>query len=186
MWRWTKISLVMLCAMLAIAAGWAHWRSHRISSVGHYYGEKGWLGFYSAEGKLVLAVGRERIESLVKRDFHERPIKRAIDWEYYDLEWGGVGFKRTYSPREYYLTFPIWLVWGAAVVPVLVTTWRRVKRRWRKSVHRCESCGYDLRESHGRCPECGRETALLCLGDGRAGENRLGDRRDGKYRAAVL
>jgi hypothetical protein len=157
MWRWIKNSLVVLCGIVAITAGWVHWRSHRISSVGHYYGEKGWLGFYSAEGRLVLAVGREKIDSLVKRDFHERPIKRALDWEYYDVKWVGVGFKSRHSPRAYFLTLPLWMLWTAAAIPVLAGTWRRVKKHWRKSVHRCESCGYDLRASGERCPECGAE-----------------------------
>src|SRR5688572_16325336 len=122
MWRLVKSWLVGVCALVAIAAGWVHWRSHRVSSVGHYYGEKGWLGFYSAEGKLVVGVGREKVDSLIKWDFHERPIrKRRIDWDYYEVTWVGVGFKRSYSPRAYYLLIGMWVVWGVAAVPVLVT-----------------------------------------------------------------
>jgi hypothetical protein len=49
---------------------------------------------------------------------------------------------------------------GAAVLPVVLLTRRRVwgcrKARW---LNRCVGCGYDLRASPGRCPECGTPAA---------------------------
>jgi len=63
----------------------------------------------------------------------------------------------THGPRPQctiaYLILPYWLlIAGSAVMPVWAM-WR-----WRRSVYPtgfCPSCGYDLRATPDRCPECG-------------------------------
>jgi hypothetical protein len=47
-----------------------------------------------------------------------------------------------------------------AVLPLTwaVLAYRRERRRKRVMVGRCVKCGYDLRASTGRCPECGTGT----------------------------
>jgi hypothetical protein len=55
---------------------------------------------------------------------------------------------------------PMWVVaLATAVLPLawLATRGRRFLRRRHRQGH-CARCGYDLRASPGRCPECG-ETA---------------------------
>ena len=59
----------------------------------------------------------------------------------------------TVTTRSYWL--PYWLVVGVAlVVPVrwLIALLTRARRRRRGL---CARCGYDIRVSEGRCPECG-------------------------------
>jgi hypothetical protein len=51
-----------------------------------------------------------------------------------------------------------YLVLPAAILPGLWLV-RRARRSARKSRGRCVSCGYDLRETPGRCPECGTAAA---------------------------
>jgi hypothetical protein len=78
--------------------------------------------------------------------------------------WNQLGFELEYHPHTLSLdgasghmsiTFPHWfLVLLSMMLPVL---WLRTNRRNTKR-HRfglCVTCGYDLRESPDRCPECG-------------------------------
>ena len=54
------------------------------------------------------------------------------------------------------VTVPDWLI--AAVLFVPTGRWLgRVSVRWRRRRGLCAQCGYDLRGSVGRCPECGAE-----------------------------
>jgi hypothetical protein len=162
MWRWFKASLLVLCAMIGIAAGWVHWRSHRISSVGHWYGEKSWAGIYCARGKIVVGIGREAVQAVIKHDFHERPVKAKesdFDFEgsFQGRRWLGFGYFRSYSPRQHYFLAPLWAFWTLAGIPVLLVLYKSIKRKWRSRSNLCVNCGYDLRGAAEKCPECGRE-----------------------------
>lgn len=61
--------------------------------------------------------------------------------------------------RVYRVVFPYWVPAAlAAVIPAmsLRATLRRRTARKRVRNHQCASCGYDLRASTNRCPECGQ------------------------------
>jgi hypothetical protein len=159
-WRWFKASLLVLCAMMGIAAGWIHWRSHRISSVGHWYGEKSWVGIYCARGRIELGIGREAVQAVIKHDFYERPLKTKKDE--FDFESSfqggrrlGFGYFRSDSPRAHYLLAPIWVSWALASLLPLGALLKAAKRKWRITSNLCVNCGYDLRATTDRCPECG-------------------------------
>jgi hypothetical protein len=74
-------------------------------------------------------------------------------------QWGGLRFgvwKATKGPlTEWYIWIPCWpllIVTGVLPVYWMVST-ARLRRR--PSLGLCRHCGYDLRASKERCPECG-------------------------------
>ncbi|MCH8880259.1 MAG: hypothetical protein IID34_10295 [Planctomycetes bacterium] len=76
-----------------------------------------------------------------------------IKWAYnpHEAEHFGVGLLANYS----YLVAPYWLTIAACAV-IFALSWQRLRRK-RKKLGLCLKCGYDLRASKDRCPECGEE-----------------------------
>ena len=57
-----------------------------------------------------------------------------------------------------FIVVPYWV--PSALLAVLPLLWWRFRRRSRTAAGHCASCGYDLRASKDRCPECGAPTSL--------------------------
>ncbi len=75
-----------------------------------------------------------------------------IKWAYHPDD-PDIGLLANYS----YLIVPYWLTIAICVV-IFALSWRPLRRRRRK-LGLCLACGYDLRGSAGRCPECGKAFA---------------------------
>jgi len=61
---------------------------------------------------------------------------------------------------QWSVAVPYWMLMGIAtpLSVMRVYQWRKRRRTTRRALRGlCEGCGYDLRHSPGRCPECGRE-----------------------------
>jgi hypothetical protein len=99
---------------------------------------------------------------------NSRPAAEArLAWSGGGL-WGRLGFKWevAHPPRRFdevmrEVTFPIWPIAVLIAIPPLM--WLRRLRRLRYRTRRglCLACGYDLRGSAERCPECGAEVVRL-------------------------
>jgi hypothetical protein len=73
----------------------------------------------------------------------------------WDHEW--IGFGVSSSPargwRRRVITVPLWFV--AAILLAAAASAVRALRRSRRAAGSCAVCGYDLRATPDRCPECG-------------------------------
>jgi hypothetical protein len=67
----------------------------------------------------------------------------------------GIASQSIGSVSYHTITIPVWMLLAlASIVPVSVLS-RSLLRRWLIGHNRCLTCGYDLRATPDRCPECG-------------------------------
>jgi hypothetical protein len=69
--------------------------------------------------------------------------------------WNAVGFKYYTGASHTGIWFPYWFATLLTATPPTVWTIARTRRRRREKAGRCLACGYDLRATPDRCPECG-------------------------------
>ncbi len=74
---------------------------------------------------------------------------RSFQWSNSTLTRGGI------TLRTKAVTFPHWLLVLLFSTPLWVAGTRVYRRRKRKKLGLCLKCGYELRASKDRCPECG-------------------------------
>src|SRR5688500_17904342 len=76
--------------------------------------------------------------------------RKLLGFAYADL--GSIGMP---TRRIAMLVIPYWsLALILSIVPVVALV-RDRRRRWQRRNRRCLQCGYDLRATSDRCPECG-------------------------------
>ncbi|HYE20261.1 MAG TPA: hypothetical protein VEA69_17565 [Tepidisphaeraceae bacterium] len=167
------LAVIVSLALLA-GAGWAWARSFEQSDRVSWRNDRGWRAIYSARGHLVVDV--TLADHSKSSDLHGPRYERQDPYPPYSwldlicstpgarierLEWGGFAWwaqRRPDGTTHATLVAPFWSVMGlTAVLPMSWAGgvgWRRW-RRGRARADRCAVCGYDLRATPGRCPECG-------------------------------
>jgi len=115
-------------------------------------------------GELVFEVeGRQRGQVRAGWSYFEKPLPRR-----FRKRDDAVGFAAWKGTAKHYLMLPSSPLWGVAapywflfvVAAILPAMWIARTRRARRNRLRveqglCARCGYDLRASGNRCPECG-------------------------------
>lgn len=66
----------------------------------------------------------------------------------------------TYAANDWAIAVPLWSVLATCLVIAASSFWRIAKHNDRRLLGLCRKCGYDLRATPDRCPECGTPTSL--------------------------
>jgi hypothetical protein len=78
------------------------------------------------------------------------------------FEFAGLSMRRSGAPlNNKVITVPFWLFAAITAIPPLLALRRKLYERRCWQLARCPSCGYDLRATPDRCPECGRAQSQL-------------------------
>jgi hypothetical protein len=148
------VSLVLCAAVITL---WL--RSYRVSDDFWWWGERYGVGLFSSEGRIELWQGTwtptaqggspEMVHLAVSPPvgFLRQPT-RGLYWPRYIIGLGSAT-KDGVHWRQLYLPHGLWAI-AAAAIPA---RWWLSRRRM-PSGH-CAACGYDLRATPDRCPECG-------------------------------
>ena len=78
-----------------------------------------------------------------------------FDWNWEEVDW--VDLEWTSVKGE----LPYWCPWLASGLPLAVAYGLRRRRMGRRGAGCCLRCGYDLRASPDRCPECGTPVGFV-------------------------
>jgi hypothetical protein len=107
-------------------------------------------------------VSHTELASVVARSPRQPPSQQAPSGPNGSWTLGGFGYAwrefppSSMRPTRRFILLPWWfIVCTPASAWVLVAT-RSFKQVWRKSRKSCAACGYDMRATPDRCPECGR------------------------------
>jgi hypothetical protein len=80
----------------------------------------------------------------------------------------GIGWVRDSDINANIVILPYWAVAAAVATLTFGFAWIHSRTRWRLRAGQCPGCGYDLRATPDRCPECGHAAgpnAILPSGD---------------------
>ena len=177
------LTILSLLACLAVACLW--WRGRETTDCIDYTHTTEHrdtiTSLYSWRGSFVLEIRREpparwnrRYRGLASRSFpsahvwtaeHLKDLRRHASWT--------VGIGVGYAPfvddsgSGAAVAATSWTFWVPPVYPLILLAmspalwiYRFIRQRRRVAFGRCAHCGYDLRASADRCPECGQPVTV--------------------------
>jgi hypothetical protein len=100
---------------------------------------------YSQMGDMWLKVSQVNSDSKAKAEYERRDLE-------FNLEYSQSLLSPVRTGGRWNLLVPAWFVVVLLMVLPFMEIWIR---RWRVRIGMCARCGYDLRATPDRCPECG-------------------------------
>ena len=147
--RLNALRAIPLLLAVALGACWA--RSHRTADWLYLPTRDRTGGLTTMRGRLFIWCVPRTMFAPPSAGAHTSPFNAWDRHVWFGPQVSVVGFGYGHSPRSGTLVcVPFWLPCFATAA---VGVW--CVRRRREQPGLCRSCGYDLRASPGRCPECG-------------------------------
>jgi hypothetical protein len=106
--------------------------------IGKYERSGGWREYRSRDGWVIV--------------FDPPPAHSHVEGAEFEIVCPSFGAG---ANRVWALRIPVWFVMLICSLPGVIWLSRRADLRGRQSQHLCPACGYDLRATTDRCPECG-------------------------------
>ena len=107
---------------------------------------------YARYGLLVISAVEPRERDEEENDDFYDEADGSARWHRFGLAWSD---RQARLPSFTLVEVPTGFVLAASATPLALMAGRRWRDRRRRRAGRCPACGYDLRASPARCPECG-------------------------------
>jgi hypothetical protein len=177
MLKWSMRIVAVGGALLALAVGTAAWM-HRTRGIGWVVATPAVRSDLVVAPRFICADGwlrRERnpftnVRQLAGYELFRVAWHRPEPEEWFEdamifgrfvKEWHGFGIVRgnVYSPTPSYTVMmcPTWAAIAVLLLPMGLWAGIGWRHRRQAAAGHCVGCGYDLRATPGKCPECGRE-----------------------------
>lgn len=94
--------------------------------------------------------------------YHRQPARPPHAWLWHPaFDWSGSTRVPGVITKDRILDIPLWCLQAATLALPAAALVRRVRSARRAAAGACPACGYDLRATPDRCPECGRAAATV-------------------------
>ena len=127
---------------------WSHVSINGIRGRAEFWVHRSWLEPVHA---VVGTVRLQKVEFIwpPSRTADMMPHPPSFEFRYIDASHSGMDI------RFYVIALPHWFLAALLAMAPALFLWRRLRASHRLHRNLCRNCGYDLRASPGRCPECG-------------------------------
>jgi hypothetical protein len=148
------LTVLSLLLCVAIAGLWV--RSYWVADGVTLVFSSPTVAMWSQRGRVIIYETSTKQNNPVRYTNTPASISLGFDSEdeYSLYFWRLGGFSASASYRDSFLAVPYWFLTVLFAAPLIVPL-RRISQRRKGNLGLCLSCGYDLRATPDRCPECG-------------------------------